>query len=72
MRPTLLTPEQSAESLVYLATEPSLETTTGQYFSGSELSEPSAQGQDAEAAKKLWDVSEVLLARCSGRWRDGP
>jgi NAD(P)-dependent dehydrogenase (short-subunit alcohol dehydrogenase family) len=61
MRPKLLTPEQSAESLVYLATEPSLGTTTGQYFSRSKLSEPSAQAQDTGAAKRLWQVTEELL-----------
>jgi NAD(P)-dependent dehydrogenase (short-subunit alcohol dehydrogenase family) len=61
MRPTLLTPEQSAQSLVYLATDPSLETTTGQYFSRSELSEPSAQAKDAAAARQLWEVTEELL-----------
>jgi NAD(P)-dependent dehydrogenase (short-subunit alcohol dehydrogenase family) len=62
VRPTLLTPEQSAESLVYLATDPSLGATTGQYFSRSELSEPSAQAQDMEAAKRLWAMTEGLLA----------
>lgn len=62
MRPTLLTPEQSAESLVYLASDPDLQATTGQYFSRSELSEPSEQAQDLEAAKQLWIVTEALLA----------
>lgn len=62
MRPTLLTPEQSAESLVYLAIEPSLQATTGQYFSRSKLSQPSSQAQDREAARPLWLVSEELLA----------
>ncbi|MGB8331632.1 MAG: SDR family NAD(P)-dependent oxidoreductase, partial [Polyangiales bacterium] len=31
MRPTLLTPAQGAESLVYLAVDPSLQATTGRY-----------------------------------------
>ena len=62
MRPTLLTPSQSAESLIYLATDPSLHSTTGRYFSRSELSEPSPQAQDHQAAKRLWVVTEELLA----------
>ena len=49
--------------------DPALQTTTGQYFSRSELSEPSAQAQDAEAAKRLWVVTEELLA---GHLRGGP
>ncbi|MDH4283129.1 MAG: SDR family oxidoreductase, partial [Myxococcales bacterium] len=63
MRPTLLTPEQSAESIVYLAADPDLQTTTGQYFSRAERSEPSEQAQDDEAAKRLWAATEELLAR---------
>ncbi len=62
IRPTLLTPERSAESLVYLATDASLQSTTGRYFSRSELSEPSPQAQDHEAAQRLWVVTEELLA----------
>jgi NAD(P)-dependent dehydrogenase (short-subunit alcohol dehydrogenase family) len=61
MRPMLLTPEQSAESLVYLATDPALRATTGKYFSRSELSVPSEHAQDGDAARQLWDVTEGLL-----------
>ena len=62
MRPTLLTPEQSAEALTYLATEPALGSVTGQYFSRSRLVEPSEAAQDDEAARRLWTVTEEILA----------
>jgi NAD(P)-dependent dehydrogenase (short-subunit alcohol dehydrogenase family) len=71
MRPTLLTPEQSAESIAYLASDPALQATTGQYFSRSELSEPSEQAQDLEAARQLWIVTEELLPS-GGHERGGP
>ena len=62
LRPTLLTPEQSAEAVCLLATDPSLSSVTGKYFSKSEQSNPSRQAQDMTAAKRLWAVTEELLA----------
>ena len=64
--PTLLSPEQSAESLVRLVTDPSLQSTTGQYFSLSERKEPSAQARDMAAAERLWRVTETLLRQAGG------
>ncbi len=62
LRPTLLTPEQSAEAVSLLATDPALESVTGKYFSKSEQVDPSGQAQDMAAAKRLWAVTEELLA----------
>ncbi|MDH3202912.1 MAG: SDR family oxidoreductase [Myxococcales bacterium] len=62
LRPTLLTPEESAEAVRLLATDPALQTVTGQYFSKGEQAEPSEQAQDIAAAKRLWEATENLLA----------
>jgi len=62
LRPTLLTPEQSAEEVSLLATDPILQSVTGKYFSKSEQVDPSNQAQDMAAAKRLWAVTEELLA----------
>jgi NAD(P)-dependent dehydrogenase (short-subunit alcohol dehydrogenase family) len=62
LRPTLLTPEQSAEAVSLLATDPALQSVTGKYFSKSEQVDPSDQAQDITAAKRLWAVTEELLA----------
>lgn len=62
LRPTLLTPEQSAEAVSRLATDPALQTVTGKYFSKGEQAAPSEQAQDLAAAKRLWAVTEELVA----------
>ncbi len=62
LRPTLLTAEQSAEAVCLLATDPALQTVTGKYFSKDEQADPSPQAQDMAAAKRLWSVTEDLLA----------
>lgn len=62
LRPTLLTPEQSAEAVCLLAADPALESVTGKYFSKSEQVDPSDQARDMSAAKRLWATTEELLA----------
>lgn len=62
LRPSLLTPEQSAEGVSRLALDPTLESVTGKYFSKSDQVDPSDEAQDMTAAKRLWTVTEELLA----------
>ena len=58
----LLTPEQGAEGQVRLATSPEVEGVTGRYFERTSEAEPTAEGSDDAAAKRLWEVTERLLA----------
>jgi NAD(P)-dependent dehydrogenase (short-subunit alcohol dehydrogenase family) len=58
----MTTPEKGARTTVYLATSPEVEGVSGQYFAKSKATKPSAAAQDDAAAKKLWDVSEQLVA----------
>jgi len=53
-------PERGARTLVYLATSPEVEGMTGKYFHDEREAEPSPAAQDAEAARRLWEVSERL------------
>lgn len=61
--PFMRTPEKGAETLVYLATSPEVEGVTGKYFKDAKQSQSSPAARDVEAARKLWDASERLLAQ---------
>jgi NAD(P)-dependent dehydrogenase (short-subunit alcohol dehydrogenase family) len=54
------TPEQGADTIIYLATAPELAGVTGQYFVDRKPVTPSAAARDLEAARRLWEVSEQL------------
>lgn len=53
-----LTPEQGADGLVYLASDPAVEGVSGAYFEQREPVESSAASHDAELARQLWEWSE--------------
>jgi NAD(P)-dependent dehydrogenase (short-subunit alcohol dehydrogenase family) len=50
--------EKGAEPMVWLATSPQVAKTSGAYFVDEQPAMPSPAGQDREAARRLWDVSE--------------
>ena len=54
------TPEQGADTMLYLATAPELASMTGQYFADRKPVTPSAAARDPEAARRLWEVSAQL------------
>ena len=54
------TPEQGADTVIYLASAPALAGVTGQYYVDRKPLTPSAAARDAEAARRLWQVSEQL------------
>jgi NAD(P)-dependent dehydrogenase (short-subunit alcohol dehydrogenase family) len=56
------TPEQGAETIVYLASSPDVATATGGYFVDCREVAPSLAAQDDAAARRLWDES-MRLAR---------
>lgn len=59
----LLTPEQGARTSVYLATAPGLGSVSGRYFAKERELRPSRAARDDGAARRLWEVSETLVAR---------
>ena len=60
--PFILTPEQGAVTSVYLATSPEVAGVSGAYFVRRRAKRPSAAARDAGAAKRLYEVSEELVA----------
>lgn len=58
----LLTPEQGADTLIWLVSAEEPGTTTGKYYYERAATPTSAFAADAEAAERLWRESEKLVA----------
>ena len=58
-----ISPEQGADTLVYLASSPEVAGVSGEYFAKRRIEVPSAAARDEAAARRLWRISEELLAR---------
>ncbi|HUO92673.1 MAG TPA: SDR family oxidoreductase [Rhizomicrobium sp.] len=55
-----LSPEQGAETIIYLASSPDVESKTGLYFDKCKPVTPSREAQNDADAKRLWDVSAKI------------
>ena len=55
-----LTPEEGADTLIYLASSPDVEGVTGKYFVEREAIASSPLSYDEQVAARLWEVSEQL------------
>jgi NAD(P)-dependent dehydrogenase (short-subunit alcohol dehydrogenase family) len=70
-RPFSVGPVRGAEPLVHLAAAPELEGVTGTYVVGGyqpgiHRRTPSRAARDPEAARRLWELSEALVAGAAG------
>lgn len=61
LKPFFLTPEQGAETSLYLATAPELEGVSGRYFVKKREREPARHARDPVAAQRLWKESERMV-----------
>ena len=64
-RPFAISPEKGARTSIYLATSPDVADVTGGYFYKCRPSSPTKIALDDEAARRLWAVSEELVASAS-------
>jgi NAD(P)-dependent dehydrogenase (short-subunit alcohol dehydrogenase family) len=55
-----ITPEQGAQTIIYLATSGEPAAITGQYFVKCRVATPSQQAQDDNAAQRLWEETARL------------
>jgi NAD(P)-dependent dehydrogenase (short-subunit alcohol dehydrogenase family) len=64
-KPFARTPEQGAETLVWLATSPDVADDTGLYYARKRRTDPSTAAQDRAAAAKLWETlqEQTVLPR---------
>ena len=60
-RPFFLSPAKGARTSVYLASSPAVEGVTGEYFDKCKQAKTRRWAQDAQAAQRLWQVSEELV-----------
>lgn len=58
---TAITPEQGADTIVYLATSPEVEGVTGKFFVERQEKRSLAVSYDEGVAKKLWEISERMV-----------
>lgn len=65
IKPFILTPDQGARTSVYLASSPDVDHVTGKYFVKCRARTPSKVARDDDAAARLWEASEKLLAEHS-------
>ena len=66
-----ISPEQGAKTSIFLASSPAVEGTTGGYFAKTKAVEPSKAAQDDEAARRLWEVSERMIAEAPSAPQSG-
>jgi NAD(P)-dependent dehydrogenase (short-subunit alcohol dehydrogenase family) len=57
-----ISPEKGADTIVYLASSPEVDNTTGAYFVKRKITGPSQAAQDDAAAQTLWGASEALAS----------
>lgn len=62
MRFVALTPEQGAQTSVYLATSPDVENVTGKYWEKSQSIQSGQASYDEATWTRLWEVSEQMIA----------
>jgi NAD(P)-dependent dehydrogenase (short-subunit alcohol dehydrogenase family) len=57
---SMSTVQEGADATVRIATSPELEGVTGRYFDGKREARANRQAYDAQARKRLWDLSDEL------------
>jgi NAD(P)-dependent dehydrogenase (short-subunit alcohol dehydrogenase family) len=62
MRFVGLTPEQGAQTSVYLATSPDVENVSGKYWEKSKVVRSGRAAYDKATWTRLWDVSDTMVA----------
>jgi NAD(P)-dependent dehydrogenase (short-subunit alcohol dehydrogenase family) len=60
--PFAISPERGARTTTYVASSPEVDGVTGGYFYKCKPTQPSRVAQDDDAARRLWDVSERMVA----------
>jgi hypothetical protein len=62
LRFVALTPEQGAQTSVYLATSPDVENVTGKYWEKSKAVPSDPAANDPASWTRLWEASDKMIA----------
>lgn len=65
MRMSMKTPEQGAATSIHVASDPALADVTGRYFAKRKVKRSSKRSYDEAVARRLWQISEELVANSS-------
>lgn len=57
-----ISPERGADTIVYLASSPEVSGVSGDYFAKRKITAYSGAARDTDAARRLWEISEGLMA----------
>ena len=57
-----ISPERGADTIVYLASSPDFAGVSGDYFAKRKIARCSNAARDMNAARRLWEISEDLMA----------
>jgi NAD(P)-dependent dehydrogenase (short-subunit alcohol dehydrogenase family) len=60
-RPFMITPEKGAQTSIFLATAPKLESKSGQYFIKKKVAKTTSVANHKGARARLWEISEQLV-----------
>ncbi len=62
LSPFQLTPEQGAQTMIWLASQPELEKVSGKYFFKKREIRAVGQAYDRDLQRALWEASEKLVS----------
>ena len=62
-RPFMITPEEGAQTPVYLATEPGMDAKSSQYFVKKKIAKSSVLSWSEANRNKLWEISKKLVGK---------
>jgi hypothetical protein len=63
VRSPISTLEEGVEATFRLVADPALDGVSGRFYDGLREAAPDAQAADAQARRRLWELSEELTAR---------
>jgi NAD(P)-dependent dehydrogenase (short-subunit alcohol dehydrogenase family) len=63
-QPRPRTPEEGADTVIYLAMDPQAAAFNGKYFMDREVKATSVPSYDHDVAAHLWGISEVMIRQC--------
>jgi NAD(P)-dependent dehydrogenase (short-subunit alcohol dehydrogenase family) len=55
-----ISPEEGAQTIVYLAASPNVAQTSGEYFYECEINTPTAEARNDDDARRLWQISDQI------------
>ena len=65
----LKSPEQGAQTSIYLASSPEVEGVSSKYYSDCKPQTSSKPSYDTETARRLWEVSQELTDAPAEQWQ---